>query len=111
MAFPRLIPVPDSPPHSAKPSTEMVLDDTGHTSESFDPKCAPPQVPRCESANYDQLPYDQLHDLHKQRGYQQQAAKAVLKTRLVAVDAVGRRPPGGAEADMDTTPSVLGERT
>ena len=50
-ASPRLRPVPDSPPHSAQPSPELVLGDTGHTSESFDRKCAPPQAPRCESTN------------------------------------------------------------
>ena len=46
MASPRLIPVPDTPPRSAQPSPEAVLDDTGHTPDSLDRECAPSQAPR-----------------------------------------------------------------
>ena len=88
-----------------------MLDDTGHTSESFGRKCVAPQVPRFGSANYEHLSYGHSHELCKRRGYQKMDAKAVLQTRSAAMVAVERRPPGGAANDMDTSSSVLGKRS
>ena len=107
---PRLIPAPGSPPHATQPSPEMALGATGHSSESFNCKCAPSQAPRCESANYDHLSYDQLREPRKQRGYHKKDAKAALRTRLGAKDSVGRRATEGAANDMDTSSSVSGKR-
>ena len=107
----RLIPALDSPPYSAQPAPELVLDDTGRNSESLDRKCAPSQVPRNESANYGHFSYEQLYELRKQRGYHKKDAKAAVKTRLEAMDAVDRGPTGGAANAMDTSSSALGKRT
>ena len=110
MASPRLIPVLDSPLHSARPFPGPVLGDTGRTSESFDRKCAPSRAPRCASTDYDQISYDQLHELCKQRGYHKEDAKAVIKTRQEATGAAERRPTEGAADDMDTSSSVPGKK-
>ena len=92
MASPRLIPVPNSPANSGQPDPPPALEDTGNTSASSDRKCAPSQAPERESANYGRPPYDQWHDLGKQRGYHKKDAKVVLKTRLEAMDAAARKP-------------------
>ena len=63
MASPRLIPVPDSPLHSATEPPATLLNDSGQTSEPFNPNCAPSQAPRNDSANYDHLSCDQLREL------------------------------------------------
>ena len=110
MASPRWIPAPDSPPHSATDSPEMASNYSGHTSESFNRNCTPSRAPRYGSAKYDNLSCDQLRELRKQRGYHRQDAEAVLKTRLETLDAVGRRPPGGAEKDMGAFLSFLRKR-
>ena len=83
---------------------------TGPTSESFECKCAPSQAPRCESPDYDHLPYDQLNELCKQRGNRKKAAKAVHTTRLEAMDSAERRQLVVTEDDMDMSSSVLGDR-
>ena len=92
MASRRLIPVPGTPPHSAQPSPQLVIDDTGHASESFGRKCAPSQIPRCDSTNCDLNSYDQLHELRKRRGYHKKDAIAAPKARREAMDAAERRP-------------------
>ena len=51
-----------------------------------------------------------MHELCRQRGYHKKSAKAVLKTRLEAVDAVESRLPEGATNDMDTSSSLSGKR-
>ena len=107
MVPPRLIPAPHSPSLSAQLPPEPTLEDTGHTSESLDRKFVPSRFPVCGSANYDQMSYRQLHKICKQRGYHDKDAKAVHKTRLVAMDAANRRTLESKECDMGTSSSVF----
>ena len=60
---PRLIPAPDSLPHSARELPTTLSNDSGPTSAPFNRDCAPSQAPQFESAHYDNLSYDQLHAL------------------------------------------------
>ena len=60
--------------------------------------------------NYDNLSYDRIHNLRKDRGYHKKDAKAALKTRLEAMDAVERRVIIENENAMETSSSVLGKR-
>ena len=53
MASPRLIPVPDSPTSSGRSDPPPTLGDTGNSSASRGRKCAPSQVPECESVMTD----------------------------------------------------------
>ena len=84
--------------------------DSGNTPVAFDQQCAPSQAPECASGNYDHIPYDQIRNLRKSRGYQKKDARAVLKTRLEATDAAARQSLKPNENDMGTSSSVLGER-
>ena len=102
---------PDSLPDSAKDPPEIALNDSGHTSESFNRNCASSQAPRNGSSNYDNLSYDRLRGLCKQRCYHRREAKAGVKARLEALEAVGHRPPGGAQNDMDTSSPISGRRS
>ena len=88
MASPRLIPAPDSLPHSAR--HHLAWDPLRLTSESCNRNCAPSQAPRYESVNYENPPYDQLRQLWKQRGYRRKDAEAALKSRLETLGAVER---------------------
>ena len=110
MASPRLIPVPDSPHLSIQLPPDSVVEDTGKTSASFDRDCAPSQAPVSDNANYAQLPYDELHELWKQRGYHKRDTKVVLRTRLEAMDAAAKRSAAGSSNDTDTPMTVLGKR-
>ena len=110
MASPRMIPIPESPSRSGEPKFSSVVNDTGNTSPSFDKQRAPSQAPERVSGNYDYLSYDQVRDLCKARGYHKKDAKAVLKTRLEAMDAVERHSMKQTENDMDISPSVLRKR-
>ena len=103
MALPRLIHIPESPTNSGEPVFLPVKEDSGKTSVSFDQQCAPSQAPECVSGNDDQLPYGQLRDLCKSRGFYKKDAKAVLKTRLEAMDAVARQSLKADENAMDTS--------
>ena len=77
---------------------------------SFDQQRAPPQSPGRVSGNYDNLSCGQIRDLCKARGYQKQDAKAALKTRLEATDAVERSLITEGESTMDTSSLVWGKR-
>ena len=68
------------------------------------------QAPRCDSTNYDQMPYDHLRASCKRGGYHKKDAKAVLRARLAAMDAAERRVTAETERDMDTSSSVFGKR-
>ena len=100
---PRLIPVPDSPHLSLQLPPEPEVDSTGKTSASFDPNCAPSQAPASGSAKYDQLSNGQLHELCRQRGYHKKDTKAVLRTRLEAMDAAAKKTAEGSSNDMDSS--------
>ena len=91
LASPRLIPIPESPKNSEDPSFPPALEDSGQPSNSFDKQRAPSQALECVRGNYDNLSYYQIHNLCKDRGYHKKDAKAALKTRLEAMDAVERR--------------------
>ena len=110
LASPRLIPNPESPENSEGPSFLPELEDLGQPSNSFDKQCAPSQAPTMEGSQYDHLPYDALHNLCKSRGYCKKDAKTVLKTRLGAMDKVGRNSPQVQSGNMDTSFSALGKR-
>ena len=62
------------------------------------------------SGNYDNLSYDQIHNLCKDRGYHKKNAKVALKTRLGAMDAVDRQLIKKKENEADTSPSVFSKR-
>ena len=111
MASPRLISVPDSPPLPAQLPPNSEVEDTGPALSSSDRSCAPSQFPVTDTANYEQLSYRQLHELCEQRGYQGKNTKAVLRTRLAAMDAARKKPADGGLKDMDTPTMVLGRRT
>ena len=64
-----------------------------------------------DCANYGRLSYGQLHELFKQRGYYGKDTKAVLRTRLAAIDAADKKEVEGSSSDIDTSTSVLGKRT
>ena len=61
MATPRLIPVPDSPPHSARDPPGQPPADSGHTSVSFNRHCAPSQAPVLDRGDCDHPAHNQLH--------------------------------------------------
>ena len=63
----------------------------GQPSASFSRKCAPPQDPVTDIANYDQLSYRQSHELRKQRGYNEKDTRAAPRTRTAAVDATNKK--------------------
>ena len=90
-ASPRLMPIPESPTNSESPAFPPATEDPGQTSNSFDQQCAPSHALECVNGNYDNLSYDQIRNLCKDRGYHKKDAKAALKTRLEAVDAVERQ--------------------
>ena len=52
-----------SPPLSVQLPPEPAVEDTGKTSASFRPNCAPCQAPVSDFANYDHLLYGQLREL------------------------------------------------
>ena len=110
LASPRLIPIPESPTNSGSPAFHPAMEDTGQTSDSFDQQCAPSPAPECASGNYNNLPYDQIRNLCKDRGYYKKDAKAALKTRLEATGAVDRQLISQKENEMDESPSVFGRR-
>ena len=111
LAPPRLIPVPDSPPHSVQVPTYFSWGEGGMASASDDRNCAPSQVLEPDIANHDQLSFGQLHELCEQMGYREKDTKVVLRTRLAAMDAADRNTTEGSSSDMNTSMSVLGKRT
>ena len=111
LASPRLIPAPESPKNSEELCFPPALEDPGKPSNSFDDQCAPSQAPECKSGNYDNLSYDQIRILCKDPGYHKEDARAVLKTRLEAMDAVERRLSIQIDNAANTSSSVLGKRT
>ena len=59
---------------------------------SSDTKCEPSQVRVLDWAQSDEMTWDQFSDLCFNRGFRRKESKAVLKTRLTAVDAAeGKR--------------------
>ena len=83
---PDMIPVQDSPSLSAHlPSPQVPAEGRQYLEPSFDKKCAPPQAPRADGAQYDELTRAQLHDQRTRRGFED----AVLKTRLATMGAAG----------------------
>ena len=68
-ASPRLIPVPESPRHGEDLEPPPLENDVNDPSASFDKQCAPSQAPTMEGSQYDNLTYDELHNLCKSRGY------------------------------------------
>ena len=56
------------------------------------------------------LSYDQIRNPRKDRDYDKKDAKAALKTRLEATDAVERQSIKQKSNEMNTSPPVLGER-
>ena len=77
---------------------------------SIDKRRAPSQAPEGARGNFENLSYDQIHNLCKERGYHKKDAEAVSKTRLEATDAVERRLITQNENTMDTSSSVFGKR-
>ena len=63
MAFPRLIPVPDSPRLPVQLPPGPAVEDTGETAVSYSRNCAPSQTPVSDAANYDRLSCGQLREL------------------------------------------------
>ena len=80
-------------------------------SASFNRNCAPPRAPVSGSADYGRLPYGQLHELCRRRGYHNEDTQAVLRTRLEAMVAAAKKTAGGNSNEMDTLMTVLGKRT
>ena len=110
LASPRLFPIPESPTCPESPAFPPAMEDSGQTSNSFDQRCAPSHAPECVNGNYDNLPYAQIRNLCKDRGYYKKDAKAALKTRLEATGAVDRQLISQKENEMDESPSVFGRR-
>ena len=108
---PRLNPIPDSPPLSARLPPDPEVEDKGPASSSFDRNCAPSRAPATENSNYDQLSLGQLHELRKKRGYYKEDAKAALRSRLAAMDAASKKLADGSSNEMDISTTVLGKRT
>ena len=103
------LPAPDSPHISVPLPRDSSAQGEGPASASLDRKCAPAQAPATDIANYFQLSFGQSHELRRQRGCEEDA-KAVLRTRLAAMDAAKKKRMGGRSRDMDTSMSVLGAR-
>ena len=110
MASPRLIPVPGPPTNSGGPALPPIMGNSGNTSVSLGKRSAPSLAPECASGNYDHLPYEQVRNLRKPRGYHKKDAKVVLKTRMEATGAAARRSSKPNENDMDATSSAMGTR-
>ena len=110
MARPRLIPVPDSPPVSAKLPPGPSVGDKGPAPSSFDRNCASPQAPVTDITNYDQLSRGQLHELRRQRGRHKKGTEPVLRTCLAAMDAASKKTADGVSGDIYKSTTVLGKR-
>ena len=102
MASPCLIPVPDSTTHGEDLELPPLENDVNDPSASFAKQCAPSQAPTMEGRQYDNLTYDELHNLCKSRGYCKKDAKTVLKTRLEAIDTVEKNSSQVQSDNMDT---------
>ena len=63
-----------------------------------------------ESAEYDQFPLGQLHELRKQRGYRKKDTEAVRRMRMAAMAPANKKHAGANTGDIDTSASVSGNR-
>ena len=82
-----MTPVPDSPSLSVQlPLPRDTLDIPQPLGSSFDRTRGPSQAPRADGAQYDELTWGQLHDQCSQRGCRREESKAVLTTRLTAME-------------------------
>ena len=110
IASPRLIPKPESPTNSGETAIPSIMEDSGKTSVSCDRQRASPQAPGRVSVDYEHLAYVQIRDLCKLRGHHEKGVKAVLKTRLEAMDAAASQSLKLDDNAIDTSSSVPGKR-
>ena len=82
--FPRLIPVPDSPPLSAQLLTSPSLSvQLPPAVPSFDKRSVPSQAPAADPGQY-----DRMRGQRRRRAYSRTDSKAGLQTRLTVAEAV-----------------------
>ena len=83
---PEMILVLDSPSLSGQlPSPRVTSDGHQPPESSSDKMCAPPQVPRADGTQYDEMTWVQLHDQCSQRCFRKKESKAVSKTPLAVM--------------------------
>ena len=108
---PRAAPKPDSPSLSAhyRSAPPLSIQLPPHTS-SFDKNCAHYRAPYVDQGRYEDMSYDQIHQLCKRRGRCRKDSKEVSESRLDAVGAEARRRAFRGDTSMDTSVAATGKR-
>ena len=83
---PEMIPAPDTPGLSEQLLPPHVPSERHpHSESSFDKAREPSQALTAHGAQYDEMPWGQLHNQCSRRGFRRKESKAVSKTRLTTM--------------------------